>query len=49
MKTELEEMGRTFVAKKEEMSILESVLHSKETEISKLHSIVSAINEVTLI
>ena len=41
MKTELEEMDKMFLTKKEEMSILECVLDSKETEIYKLHGIVS--------
>ena len=41
MKTkELEEMEEMFLTKKEEMSVLNSVLESKETEIYELRSIV---------
>ena len=39
-KKELEEMEEMFLTKKEEMSVLNSVLESKETEIYELSSIV---------
>ena len=39
-KKELEEMEEMFLTKKEEMSVLNSVLESKETEIYELHCIV---------